>query len=304
MPIVTLIVFNRTMQKKKLYIGSAVAAAIVLVGGFSYYIWQQQQTIEILQEQFAIEKEELQDEYTQLAIQYEGYKLNVNNDSLEQKLEDQRIKIQRLVEELKQTKAEDARRISALKKELATVRGVLRYYVAQVDSLNMVNEQLMNENKNIRRQYQSATRNNAALQEKNQQLSQQVTLAAHLEATDLAVQALTKRNKETNSLKRITTFKVDFRIAKNVTAEIGPKDVYVRIVKPNEEVLTNTQSGKFKYDGAMISYSMRKSIEYGGEETPVTLFWNRNETLDPGLYTFDIYADGNLIGSTRLDLKK
>jgi hypothetical protein len=290
------------MNKKAIVVG-----AILLVGviaGFGYYTFRQQQTIDVLTEQFAIEKEELQDEYSQLAIQYEGYKLTVNNDSLEQKLEDQRIKMQRLVEELKQTKAEDARRISQLKKELATVRSVLRYYVAQVDSLNRVNEQLVAENQTIRQQYTSATRNNAALQQRNEQLSQKVTLAAHLEATALTARALNSRDKETNSLRKVKTLAVSFNIAKNVTAEIGQKVVYVRILKPGEEVMTNAKSGKFSYDGANIDYSMKKEIEYGGEETPVTLYWNRSETLDPGTYTFEVYADGNLIGTTKLKLSK
>jgi DNA repair exonuclease SbcCD ATPase subunit len=290
------------MNKKVIAI-SVVAAAGIL-SGFIYYSYRQQQTIDILTEQFAIEKEELQDEYSQLAIQYEGYKLTVNNDSLEQKLEDQRIKMQRLVEELKQTKAEDARRISELKKELATVRSVLRYYITQVDSLNKVNEQLTAENETIRQQYSSATRNNAALQQRNEQLNKKVTLAAHLEATGLRATALTSHDKETTSLRKVKSLRVDFSIAKNVTAEIGVKQVYVRILKPSEEVMTNAKSGRFSYDGSQIEYSMMKEIEYGGEETPVTLYWNRAETLDPGNYTFEVYADGNLIGRTTLNLKK
>jgi Tfp pilus assembly protein PilO len=290
------------MNKKAIVICTLVLLA--LVAGFGFYTYKQQQTIDVLTEQFAIEKEELQDEYSQLAIQYEGYKLTVNNDSLEQKLEDQRVKMQRLVEELKQTKAEDARRISELKKELATVRSVLRYYVAQVDSLNRVNEQLAAENETIRQQYTSATRNNAALQQRNEQLTQKVTLAAHLEATGLRATAFTSRDKETTSLRKVKTLAVSFSVAKNVTAEIGNKTIYVRILKPGEEVMTNAHSGKFAYDNAQIDYSMKKEIEYGGEETPVTLYWNRSETLEPGTYTFEVYADGNLIGRTSLKLSK
>ena len=90
-------------------VGGVLLAAIV---GLGIALWHQTDTVNFLSEQYALEKEQLADEYTQLAIQYEGYRLEINNDSLEQKLEDQRIKIQRLVEELKQTKAEDARKIA------------------------------------------------------------------------------------------------------------------------------------------------------------------------------------------------
>lgn len=290
------------MNKK--YIIAAVALFGLTIGGFIYYIINQNKTIEDLTETFALEKEDLENEYSQLAIQYEGYKLTVNNDSLEQKLEDQRIKIQRLVEELKQTKAQDAKRIASLKKELETVRGVLRYYVAQVDSLNKVNEQLIAENNQVRNEIKQVRNNNANLQSENEKLSNKVTLAAKLTAVGLSAKALNKRNKKTDSLKSTTTFDVSFTIAANITAEVGFKDIYVRILTPSEDLLTNAKSGTFQYDGSAVQYSMKKNIEYGGEETPVTLYWNRNETLDPGKYTFEVYADGNLIGKTTLVMGK
>lgn len=290
-------------KNKKIYIAIAVAFAAI-VGGFSYYIYTQNRTIDELTETFALEKEDLENEYSQLAIQYEGYKLTVNNDSLEQKLEDQRIKIQRLVEELKQTKAQDAKKIASLKKELETVRGVLRYYVAQVDSLNRVNEALVEENSKVRREMQQVRDNNANLQNQNQQLTKKVTLAAQLNAVGLSAKALNKRNKSTSSLKSTTAFEVDFTIAANITAEAGFKDIFVRILTPSEDLLTNAKSGNFTYDGSSVQYSMKKNIEYGGEETPVTLYWNRNETLEPGTYYFEVYADGSKIGSTTLKMEK
>ena len=290
-------------MNKKYLIAAAVLVSLI-IGGCLLYIVKQNKTIDELSETFALEKEDLENEYSQLAIQYEGYKLNVNNDSLEQKLEDQRIKIQRLVEELKQTKAQDAKKISALKKELETVRGVLRYYVAQVDSLNKVNEQLLAENTQVRKEIQKVKNSNANLQSENQQLTEKVTLAAKLNAVGLTAKALNKRNKPTNSLKKTTNFAVNFTIAANITAEVGFKDIFVRILTPAEDLLTNAKSGTFRYDGSDVQYSMKKNIEYGGEETQVTLYWNRNETLEPGTYTFEVYADGNMIGQTSLKMEK
>lgn len=293
------------MNKKLTIIFSVVGA--LLVGAIIWLVValrNQQDTVEFLTEQYALEKEELADEYSQLAIQYEGYRLEVNNDSLEQKLEDQRIKIQRLVEELRQTKAEDARKIASLKKELSTVRSVLKYYVAQVDSLNQVNEALVAENKEVRQQMRKVSNANASLQQQNKELTQKVDIASHLTAVGLRAEAQNKRNKKTTSLKSTTTFVVSFTVGANVTAQTGEKDVYVRILKPSEDLLVNAKSGSFRYDGSMVEYSMKKTIEYGGEELPVTLYWNRNETLDPGRYLFEVYADEKLIGTTTLTMEK
>ena len=292
------------MNKKVIIILTTIAVLSVL-GGAAWFIRQQQNQIEEMQEIFALEKEEMEDEYTQLAIQYEGYKLQVNNDSLEQKLEDQRIKMQRLVEELRQTKAQDARKIAALKKELETVRGVLRYYVAQVDSLNRVNEALIAENAQIKGQMQTVQQQNQQVRAQNETLTRKVTVAAQLSATNVSITPLNKKDKaeKKNRVDKLTKFQVSFTIAANVTAEPGEKDVYLRLLRPNEDVLVNTQSGKFSYENAMIDYSAKKTIEYGGDETPVTIFYKRVENLDPGTYRAEIYCDGNMIGRGSIALK-
>ncbi|MBO7379148.1 MAG: hypothetical protein J6032_00945 [Bacteroidales bacterium] len=291
------------MNKKTIIILS-VAGALMLgaIIWLAVSLYDKTDTIDFLTEQYALEKEALADEYSQLAIQYEGYRLVVNNDSLEQKLEDQRIKLQRLAEELRQTKAEDLRKIAALEKELATVRGVLRYYVAQVDSLNQVNEALMAENKAVRQQIRRVSTANENLKQQNEELSQKIDIASHLSANNLKAEAQNKRGKKTSSLKSTTMFVVSFNVGANITAQTGDKDLFVRILKPNEDLLTGAKSGTFSYDGSMIQYSMMKTIEYTGEEQPVTLYWNRNETLDPGRYTFEVFADGKLIGSTSLTM--
>ena len=292
------------MKNKAIIISTAILVLLAL-GGAGYYIWLQSQKIQELNECFALEKEQLEDEYTQLAIQYEGYKLQVNNDSLEQKLEDQRIKMQRLVEELRQTKAQDAKKIASLQKELKTVRAALKYYIAQVDSLNRVNEALIAENQQIKTDMAGVQRQNQQVRHENETLTKKVTVAAQLSATNVSVTALDKKDKveKKQRVDKLAKFQVNFTIAANVTAATGEKDVYLRILRPNEEVLTNGQSGKFKYENTMVDYSARKTIEYGGEETPVTIYYKRGESLNAGTYTVELYADGSMIGRGAITLK-
>ena len=99
-------------------------------------------------------------------------------------------------------------------------------------------------------------------------------------------------------------FVVSFNIAKNITAKPGERTIYVRIMKPNDDVLVKSQSGTFSYENKEIAYSMKRSVEYGGEETPVTLYWNVEEYLQPGTYRADIFADGNRIGSRSITIEK
>ena len=64
-------------KSKKIIIGLAVAL-VAVIGGLGYMIYDQNNTIDDLTETFELEKEDLESEYSQLAIQYEGYKLSVN----------------------------------------------------------------------------------------------------------------------------------------------------------------------------------------------------------------------------------
>ena len=127
----------------------AVIVLLVIAGGAGYYIVHQQQEMNDLVESFDLEKQSLEDEYNELSLQYEGYKFSVGNDSLVALLSTEQAKVQRLLEELRTVKATNAREISRLKKELATLRKIMRNYVMQIDSLNRANEALKEENKPV-----------------------------------------------------------------------------------------------------------------------------------------------------------
>ena len=287
----------------KLWIGIVAGLVFVLVITIGYMVYQHSK-MQNLVEEFDIQKEELEDEYAQLAIQYEGFKLDINNDSLQMQYETERMKVQRLQEELKTVKSTNAKRIRELQKELNTLRAVMRGLVATVDSLNQLNQKLEQENKVVTKKYQEATRTVSKIKKDNEALSAQVTLAAQLSAVGITAEALNKRGKETDKISKATQLKFSFTISRNVTAEIGEKYVYLRIMKPDDDVLVKDRSNVFVYEDQEIAYSTRKLIEYGGEDMAVVMYWPITEYLTPGSYRVDIFVDGNLIGKKSFTLEK
>ena len=132
---------------KKIIIYILLGLMLALVAALVYMNLTQRQQMNELVEQMEIEKEELQEEYEDLAIQFDGYQsLDIRNDSLQDLLSREQQRVQDLLEELRITKVTNARRIAELKKELATVRAVMKDYVRQVDSLNATNARLTEEN--------------------------------------------------------------------------------------------------------------------------------------------------------------
>lgn len=180
-----------------------------------------------------------------------------------------------------------------LKKELKTVRAVLRSYVMQIDSLNKINAALKEENREVKSKYSAATRQITNLSKEKESLNEKVTLASQLDATNIVTEPLNRRNREARKAKDVKKLAISFTIVKNITAKTGNKTVYVRIAKPDNEVLTKSASNTFAYEDRNISYSIKKMIEYTGEEQTVTVYWDVEEFMPSGTYKVYIFADGN-----------
>ena len=77
----------------------------------------------------------------------------------------------------------------------------------------------------------------------------------------------------------------------------------MRIAKPNNEILTKSSGNTFAYENKNISYSIKKYIEYTGEEQEVTVYWDVEEYLPSGTYHIYLFADGNMIGEGSFSMK-
>lgn len=286
------------MNKKVLI--PLIVVIILLLGGIGtlYYNLHKQRAENAEMEQLAVlDKKEMENEYQQFANQYSEMKTQINNDSIVKQLTAEQEKTQRLLAELRNTKSTDAREIARLKRELATVRAVLRSYVIQIDSLNRANQHLTAENNRIRGQYAEANRQIEGLSTEKASLSEKVAIAAQLDATGIQMTALNKRGKGTDKLKKAKKFLVSFTIARNVTAQSGMKTVYVRVTTPTGALLGG--AGSFNYENRSLSCSAKRSVEYNGKETPMSIYLDINQTLEGGTFNVSIFADGNMIGSRR-----
>lgn len=289
---------NKTMKTKKILIPLMAVVILALLGGGAWLflnLQEQKKVNEDMQELAKLDKQEMENEYERFALQYSEMKTQINNDSIIAQLTEEQLKTQKLLEELKQTKANDAREITRLKKELATVRAVLRDYVMQIDSLNRQNERLQAENTRVKAELSDRETQIAGLSNEKASLSEKVAIAAQLDATNIQMTLQNKRGKASKKVKDAKSVQVNFMITRNVTASNGNRTVYVRIQNPGGNTLSG--GGTFNYENRTLEYTMKKVVEYTGEETAVTTFWNVSQMLEGGQYRVSIFVDGNMIGS-------
>ena len=291
---------------KKPVIYTILVILLLALAVLVYLFFNQRQELNGLVEQMEIEKEELQEEYEDLAIQFDGYQnMDIRNDSLQDLLSREQQRVQDLLEELRTTKASNARKIAELKKELATVRTVMKDYVRQIDSLNATNARLTEENALVRTENEQVRTRNEELTQANTVLTETVSRAAMLEMTSCALTTLNKNDRKTRMTSQIKKLQFDYTIGKNITCTPGLKNLYARIITPNGDLLGEDANKLFPFESGEIPFTLVQEIEYSGDVFSGTCYWPVNEeSIFNGFYTIDFFCEGNLIGSFPFQLKK
>lgn len=280
----------------------AVIGIMVACNGDKKKLEDKEKELAELRQLAELDKKEMENQYAEFASQYGELKRNVKDDSLINRLNQEQARAENLLKELKRTKADNSAEILRLKNELATVRAVLRDYIRQVDSLQQVNQALVGERDMARADAERVRQENSNIQAENSHLNERVAIAAQLNATGISVTPLKKNGKNAKKSKDIARFAVSFTITRNVTATAGNRTVYVRLLKPGQQVVN--QSGTFHYENRNIGYSAAKTIEYSGQEVHTSVYVPVSEFLSGGTYSAYVFADGQMIGSGRVTLNK
>lgn len=259
------------------------------------------------------EIEVLNDERTELQTELEEMLddfdlMETDNDSMRAELTNRRNEIEDLLSKVKDKDFA----IYKLRKETTTLRTIMKGYVVTIDSLNTLNVGLRVENSEVRERLSSERRTNRSLQEKNDGLSSKVALASRLKTTNItAFGVRLKRDitgKETDRANKTDKIRVCFDIDENRITASGSKNLFIRIIAPDGQILSKGLSDnfRFEFEGQKGVFSDKKTIDYTNSSTNVCLDYARDsETIDflAGVYYITIYAEDYEIGNVELDLK-
>ena len=287
------------LTKKHIIIAASIFGVVVIV--LVALLLRSNSQMDEMTEVFSEERQQLVADYEDLSVAYEG--MHTENDSLDNLLGEQRARVEQLTEELKTLKASNARRIKELQGELTTLRTVMRSFIVQIDSLNATNNALRQQNTEMKDRLADVSREKANLQEQNESLSQKVSVAQRLEAVNVVATPLNAKGRKTSSLSKAAKIQVSFTLAKNISAEVGMRDIYLRITRPDGDVLFHSPNDTFRFEDADIKFSAKRSIEYGGEDTPASIYYDvEMGDLMAGQYDAELFADGAVIGRTNFSV--
>lgn len=278
----------------------AVAILVIVIGILLWMLNEQKlQTEQKIKEviQTTKEKESVKAELQVLYSQYDS--LKTDNDSMNVKLVFEQEKIKKLINDISNNRAQ----IRSYKKELGTLREVMKNYVYQIDSLNTSNSELRAENEEFKKENARIQRIKKQLEEEKTQLEETVEMASSLVAKNIAIEIQRKRGRKTKFADRVQKIEVCFQLLENAVAKPGKKEVFIRIARPDELILAHSEEDLFTFEGKEIVFSAMREIEYNQQNTDACIYYDVVDELIPGTYNVDLFAEGKLIGTSVFTLK-
>lgn len=228
--------------------------------------------------------------------------IKTENDSISKSLEVERFKADSLIKALSKERTLSRAKIRQYEKELGTLRSVMQKYVTQIDSLNRINQSLSQENLQYKTELKKTALRADAAEEQAQELTAKVRKGSQILARDISLLVSRKANGPMVKIKRAKSMRIDFVIAANSLATPGERKVYARVITPEGYPLAESKSSLFPYEGERITYTATREVDYQNQDLKVSLYYDCTD-LPEGKYTIEIYMDGLLVGSNRIDMK-
>jgi hypothetical protein len=244
------------------------------------------------------EKDSLAKELGRMIVGFDT--LKTDNDSLKAGLTREKNKIVQLLS----INASNIQLIKKYKGEISTMREIMKSYIVQIDSLNTRNKILATENTSIKQQITQVQSTNTELTKVKEELSSKVEIASVIQAKDIVATSLNKRQKPTTKINLLDKLKICFTLRENPLAKAGPKNVYMRVLRPDSLVIATSPDNTFDYKGNKLVYSANRNADYMNQDIEMCIFLDNTGDFIIGNYSVELYLEDNIIGRTTFMLTK
>lgn len=286
----------------------AILLLLVIAAILIWYIPMKDKYAVLLDEK-EIQRIELQEELNELMMLHDSIKVQYGTLSDSLSIKDSIILANaKEIQELLNYKWEYRK----VNKKLGMLREITQGYVHQIDSLFTVNYELKEENEKIRQQYTREQDKSRELIREKETLVDKVKEATVLRAYNVSAMGVrmtgSGRERETDKAKKIERVKICFTLGENKLTEPGIKTVYIRILRPDNVVVTQKvgEDYSFTFQDQQLDYSSKKEVDYQNKDLYTCMFWTKksmDEAAMVGVYNVSVYTDGYLIGETNFELR-
>jgi hypothetical protein len=211
-------------------------------------------------------------------------------------------------EGLLEARTRSNKQIATLKSRVEGYRELLVMKDVEITELKKLNQDLVVENKDLKTERNVLNKNLREAKKTEEKLSEKVQVASRLEAENILVAALNQKGKAYENefrARQINKLKVNFNIARNDVAPASGKEILMRIIDDNDNVLFDVArgSGTFVLDGKETFYTAKQQILFDNSEQSVSFLYDKGSEYLPGRYVMEVYTDGYRMGSKSFRVK-
>ncbi|MEO9476319.1 MAG: chromosome segregation protein SMC [Cyclobacteriaceae bacterium] len=178
----------------------------------------------------------------------------------------------------------------------------------EIKQLTALAEELRTENVELKEEKQTLSKSIREINEEKAELAEKVAFASRLKVEGLKVFAVSASGREREGEfknRHIDQLKVTFTVGQNSVAPIEGKELLIRIVAPDGNVLFDVArgSGSFTFEGREMFYTQKQEILYDKKSQLVTLFYKKGSEYAIGKHFVEVYTDEYLMGKDGFEVK-
>ena len=201
-----------------------------------------------------------------------------------------------------------ARQLFSARKEIETMKKIMRGYIVQIDSLNTLNYRLTSDLETTNTKLTQTTDERDQYKNDAEKSAEQVKKGSKLQAYNFSSGGLRMKlnntTEESNKAKSVVQIKSAFTVSENPITPAGNKTVYLQVITPEGKTLQSSSGNIISTDAGSVPYSDKKDIDYNNQRIDMAIYYRLNgEELTKGNYKVKIYCQGQLIGSDSFTLK-
>ncbi len=281
---------KKTVDRKGVYYVLLIVLLGLIITTFFLYRYQEDN------KNLGVHKRVLMERLADALTEYKS--LKTENDSLSRLIEADQNQILSLMDSISYVSVRDRDKLVSFEETFERVRKELIGLRFKVDSLTLVNDSLINENRamNVRA---------SQLESSNKELEGAIASNAGLKINSFRVDAINeKRGTENITSSNFWTdyLKVCFTVVENTLAEKGSRPVYIRVINPDRTIMTNNDKTQFiELENARLFYTIKQTVDYQGSILN-ECYQVKREDFDEGTYLVELYLDGKKQASAQLIL--
>lgn len=257
----------------------------------------------------ALQKEKLQIEVDRIEAELDNIVLQQTTDSIPSNFIKDEEAARKVIADLRKALDESSiseKEINVAATRIEALKGNVSVLKTELGDLKLQNEILRKKNEELADEVNVSNSRAERLRQDNSVLNKQVAVASSVKVSNIVVNGGQRKRNGTFDIetkaKRTDELQIKFTLADNSLAKKGKKEVFVRIIDPQGNLIANN-GDDFQVHGDQLQFTFKEIINFTNHGEEYEFTWVDADKFKKGAYTVLLYADNAIMGRSSVVLK-